>query len=353
MLALPMSAEAAVLANNLIAQDLTLFEAQFATFADELVDFHGTFRAEGAQSALRCGMHRFLCFGAGGMLVDQYYRPIGDRAIRDMSYAEPQHFLRFIEERGPEYGPILERRRFIEAYDDFTDQVAEIHEFTKENGSQWDTPHPAFLGAGNLIDAYTAQKDHESYAILTEAGRPVRGREIDRRLQRGLRAEGNDRLAQLTAISYFFGAVVLKRMTGQSIGLLTPDQMQAIGDNQLTDMAKLAEDAFNRKLAFDAANAGNFLFDETQGLGVVDLNFLEDMGEPTLQANIISVAEAFTNADATLTSAEMPHGRVYRQAARRLIGRYIEAAEAHMAANHSAQDLATYRHKVDIFSCSR
>lgn len=350
MLALPMSAEAAVLANISQVQDPILFEAQFAAFADELVDFHGTPEAEDAQWVLRSGMRRFLCYGAGGVLVDERYRPIGNPTTRDMSYAEPQHFLRFVEERGPGYGPIDERRRFIEPYNGFASQVAEIHEFTRKNGSQWEAPHPAFLGAGNFIDAYTAQNEQGSYAILTEAGRPIRADEIDRRMQHGLRAEGNERLAQLAAVSYFSGAVVLKRMTGQRIGLLTPDQMLAITDGQLTDMAKLAEDAFNRRLAFDAANAGNFLFDADQGLGVVDLSLLEDMGIQTLVANIISVAEAFATADATLTSSEVPHSRVHRQAARLLIGRYIEAAEAHIAANHSAQDLASYRHDVGIFS---
>lgn len=129
------------------------------------------------------------------------------------------------------------------------------------------------LGEGHRSAVYKVSHDGAEYAVRTPLFRPDSKGVVEHFDASHLTADMG-RMERIMAISPEQGVTVSEVMLGKGWHQLTAPELRAISDEHIWQYAETAQTAYDRGVSIDYGKSNNFVVDEQEGFGFIDLGTL-------------------------------------------------------------------------------
>jgi hypothetical protein len=197
-------------------------------------------------------------------------------AGEERTVATPGQYTAYLRSvGGSSHEGVRGRADLLKSYEKF---APEIELLRKEiDGMDDQTKHPAYLGEGASATVLRISHGDSDYAvrILRDPGKGAET--IDGYVGGTIRMKGHPRFEQLEAISYKDLVTVAEIPHARKMNTLTDEEIRAIPDEHLEDLADALLAAHERGVEVDP-KPDNFLYDPKQGYTLLDLSLIERPG---------------------------------------------------------------------------
>ncbi len=188
----------------------------------------------------------------------------------EIEAASAQNYLDFMHEvRGSANPRIKERQNILSAYKRFAPIVKALKKELKDPGNR--KSHIAFLGNGSNATAFTIRLAEQDYVVRVPNGTEAKPESVDSHIAGSIHAIGIPRIEHIVAASYEDGVTIAERIPGKQIGQLSPQEIDAISTEQLSDLANTILAGHKAGVEFDA-KPSNIIYDADAGFGIVDIH---------------------------------------------------------------------------------
>lgn len=209
-----------------------------------------------------------------GEQQEEVFTNIGGVALRLANSAEAPELPGFIgdgyryfetQQSPDEAESVAYRAELLEGYEPFAADVSRI------KTERVDTPSeqvPGYLASGNESDVYVVEREGRQFAvrISRDADDPVGTDNYASGLMAGRGIAG---LEQMVGLSYEDAVTVSELLPGKRMEEYTPQEIAAISQEHLDQLAKTVIKAASAGISIDGSG-GNMLYDPEHGFGFID-----------------------------------------------------------------------------------
>lgn len=182
--------------------------------------------------------------------------------------ATGKEYVDFIRSIGGSRAEAIQGRAdILGAYGVFAPVVNKLREEVADPATRKE--HSAYLGSGTNATVFEVQVAGKKYAVRIPKGSSVKPGMIDSHLAGAVLSKGISHMEQIVAASYEDGVTVAEIMPGKEVGQLAVDEIEAITDGQLSEIADTLVTARARGIEIDP-KPSNFFYDPEAGYGIVD-----------------------------------------------------------------------------------
>lgn len=251
---------------------------------------------------------------------------------------------------GQDYEPIRGRAQILESYPPFAPAIKQLRAELEQVPA---AEHQQFLAAGGNANIFTVEARGKPYVVRISKGSGSAARLVNDHLGGAVLSRGLPHFEQIVAASYEDGVTIAETMPGKELNQLSHEQIRAITDDQLADLAGTFLMAHQKGILLDM-RPSNFFYDVVQGFGVIDFTSLKEKHDPhqivqelpVLMGDMSGIlARMGRTVPAALNPWQYAESLEYKKADAAIMERYRQIIQNTL----SRDDAQLALHKIDVY----